>query len=56
MRFFIYLLFRAAPGAYGGSQARVQIGATAASLHHSHGNLGSEPYLRPTPRLATPDP
>ena len=28
--------------AYGGSQARGQIGAVAASLHHSHSNSGSE--------------
>ena len=27
-----------APTAYGSSQARVQIGAVAAGLHHSHGN------------------
>ena len=35
---FIYLvfcLFRAAPMAYGGSQARGLIGAVPASLHHS---------------------
>ena len=45
---FIYLfilLFRAAPAAYGGSQARGQIGATAASLCHSHGNTGSKMRL-----------
>ena len=33
---FIYLLFKAAPAAYGGSQSRGQIGAAAAGLHHSH--------------------
>ena len=33
---FFFLHFRAAPPAYGGSQARGQIGATAAGLHHSH--------------------
>ena len=45
--FFIYLflLFRAAPAAYGGSQARGRIGAAAASLCHSHSNTGSEPHL-----------
>ena len=32
--------------AYGGSQARGQIGAVAASLHHSHSNRGSKPRLR----------
>ena len=52
--FFVYLfsLFRTAPTAYGGSQARGQIGAAGAGLHHSnagsklchstaHGNAGS---------------
>ena len=33
--FFFFLLFRAAPAAYGGYQARGQIGAGATSLHHS---------------------
>ena len=34
-----------------------QIGATAASLHHSHSNAGSELHLLPTPQLtATLDP
>ena len=32
-RFFFFFLFRAAPVAYGGSQARGLIGATAAGLH-----------------------
>ena len=36
---FPFCLFRATPVAYGGSQARGQIGATAAGLHH---NAGSE--------------
>ena len=55
--FFPFLkLFKAAPTAYGGSQARGQIRPIAAGLHHSH-NAGSEPCLRPTPQLmATPDP
>ena len=55
--FFVFCLFRAAPKAYGSSQARGRIGATAAGLHHSsrqrqiraasaihttaHGNTGS---------------
>ena len=39
----LLLLFRAAPKAYGGSQARGSIGATAATLHHSHSNTGSAP-------------
>ena len=50
-------LIRAAPAAYGGSQARGQIEAVAASLCQSHSNAGSEPHLRPTPQLTeTPDP
>ena len=49
--FFVFCLFRAAPAAYEGSQARGQIGATSAGLHHSHSNAGSEPLLRPTPQL-----
>ena len=58
---FIYLgLFassRATLTAYGGSQARGPIRAVAASLCHSHSNMGSEPHLQPTPQLtATPDP
>ena len=53
---FIYL-FRAAPVAYGGSQARGQIRSLAAGLRHSHSNSVSGPRLRPTPQLtATPDP
>ena len=53
----VFCLFRATPAADGGSQARGQIRATAANLHHSHSNLGSEPHLRLTPPLmATPDP
>ena len=43
--YFIYCTFRATPGAYGVSQARGQIGATAAGLHHSHSFKGSEPHL-----------
>ena len=54
---FYFLLFRAAPAAYGDSQARGPIGAVAAGLCHSHGNAGYQPRLRPTPQLtATPDP
>ena len=33
---FVFLLFRAAPAAYGGSQPRGPIRDTAAGLHHSH--------------------
>ena len=43
--FFFFFLFRAKPVAYGGSQSRGQIGATAASLHHSHSHARSELYL-----------
>ena len=37
--------------AYGGSEARGLIRATAASLHHSYSNARSEPRLQPTPQL-----
>ena len=48
--FFFFGLFRATPMAYGGSQARDQIGAAADSLCHSHSNVGSEPALsKPDP-------
>ena len=47
----IFFSFRAAPAAYGGSQARGQVGATASGLHHSHSNGRSELHLRPTPQL-----
>ena len=46
---FFFFLFRAAPVAYRSSQARVQIRAVAANLHHRHSNVRSEPYLRTTP-------
>ena len=36
--------------AYGGSQARGQIRATAAGLHHSHSNSQAEPPLQSTPQ------
>ena len=55
--FFIFLVFVffamswTAPTAYGGSQARGQIGAAASSLHQSHSNAGSQPSLQPTPQL-----
>ena len=43
--------------AYGSSQARDQIGATAAGLYLHYSNTGSEPRLGPTPQLlAMPDP
>ena len=60
LSFYLFSLFafsRAAPEAFGGSQARGLIGAVATGLLQSHSNTGSEPHLRPTPQLtATPDP
>ena len=54
---FFFAISWAAPTAYGGSQARGQIGAVATSLHQSHSNVGSEPHLQPTPQLtAMPHP
>ena len=53
---YFFCLFRAAPEAYGGSQARGLIRAVAPGLHHSHSNTRSKPRLRHTPQLtATPD-
>ena len=50
-----FLLFRAAPMAYGSSQARGQIGVAAGS--HSHRHMGSKLCLQPIAQLtATPDP
>ena len=37
--------------ANGSSQARGQIGAVIAGLHHSHSSARSKPHLRPTPQL-----
>ena len=58
--YFIFCLFafsRAAPAAYGGSQARGLIGAVASGPRQSHSNSGSELHLQPTPQLmATPYP
>ena len=54
--FFFFGLFRAAPTAHGSSQARDQIRAVAACLHHSHSNARSEQLLQCTPQLmAMPD-
>ena len=44
---FFFCLFRATPAAYGGSQARGLIGATASGLCQSHSNARA---------IATPDP
>uniref|UniRef100_A0A4X1VTB9 RAS related n=1 Tax=Sus scrofa TaxID=9823 RepID=A0A4X1VTB9_PIG len=49
--FLNFCLFRAAPVAYGGSQARGPVRATAAGLRHSHSHARSELNLRPTPQL-----
>ena len=54
--FFGFCFFRATSTAYGDSQARGQIEAAAASLHHSHGNTRSEPHPQPTLQLPTRDP
>ena len=48
---FFFCLFRYTPGAYGSSQTRGQIGATAGGLHHSHSNVGSKLHLHPMPQL-----
>ncbi|MDD0205415.1 hypothetical protein PSY49_23450, partial [Shigella flexneri] len=50
----IIIIFTAAPVIYGGSQARGQIGAAAADLHHSHSHshTRSKLHLRPIPKLA----
>ena len=39
------------PVAYGSSQARGQIGTIAASLLHSHSNVGYELHLLPTSQI-----
>ena len=51
MLYFFFLLFMAAPAAYGSFQARGQIGAVAASLRHSHSTTRSKLLLPPTPQL-----
>ena len=55
--FFLIFFFRVSPRACGSSQARSQMKAIAACLHHSHRIVGSEPHLRHIPQLMeTPDP
>ena len=44
---FRFCLLGAVPRAYGSSQARGWIKATAASLHYSHSNARSKPHLQP---------
>ena len=54
---FFFFFLRAAPEAYGGSQARDRIGAVAARLHHSCSKVRSKLRLQPTAQLmATLDP
>ena len=43
--FCLFAFSRAVATAYGGSQARGQIGAVAAGLRQSHSNAGSKPHL-----------
>ena len=47
----LFFFFRATLVAHGSSQVRGRIRATAAGLHHSHSNVGSEPCLQSTPQL-----
>ena len=47
----VVLLFRAAPVAYGSSEARGPVGATAVGLSHNQSNSGSKQHLQPTPQL-----
>ena len=52
--FFFFFFLMATATAYESSQARGQIGAAAAGLHHSHhsrGNTGSELHLQLVPQL-----
>ena len=43
--FCLFVCFRATTKAYGSSQARGQIRAAAADLHHGHSNVGSKPHV-----------
>ena len=53
----IFCLFRGAPVANGGSQARGLIEVVAAGLCQSHSKVGPKPLLGPTPQfMAMPDP
>ena len=54
---YICISFKAAPMAYGNSQATGWIVATAANQPHGHSKAGPEPHLWPTSQLiATPGP
>ena len=46
--FFVCVFFRAAPTAYGDSQARGWIRAVDAGVRHSHSNMESKPCLWPS--------
>ena len=48
---FCFLLFRATPAVYGGSQTRDGFRATAAGLHQGHSNARYEVCLQPAPQL-----
>lgn len=48
---FIFAFFRVAPMAYGGSEARGPIWATAVGVHHSHSNARYKPHLWPRLQL-----
>ena len=50
--FCFVFLFRAAPAAYGSSQAKGRIRAAADGLHHSHSYARSEPHLQNMLQLA----
>jgi len=53
---FVYLS-RAAPLAYGSSQAMGRLRTVATRLQHIHSNSGSQQHLQPAPQLtAIPDP
>ena len=49
--YFILFYLKNSPGAYGSSQSRGGIRATAASQCCNNSNAGSEHLLQPTPRL-----
>ena len=54
--FFFFFFSGLPPTAYGGSQARGQIRAVGAGLHHSHSNTRSERRRQPVLQLtAMPD-
>ena len=56
--FLPFVFLELHPQAFGGSQARDQVGAVAAGFRHNHSNMGSKLRLRPTPQQLTamPDP